>query len=62
METDEKRKIDYILSRQLPTARAILSDYGKFPLDEELRSALEATFRPILERRPARIHRSREPF
>ncbi len=57
---DEKWKIAYVLSKQLPTARSILSDYGRLPLDEELRMALEAALRPILARRLAQLDKSGE--
>ncbi|HHH46547.1 MAG TPA: hypothetical protein ENK53_05990 [Thiotrichales bacterium] len=57
---DEKWKISYVLSKQLPRACEVLTDHGSFPLDEELRTVLEAALRPVLERRLARLDESGE--
>lgn len=44
-------EISYALAKQLPSAYAIASSYGEFPLDDELRAAVDAAVRPILQRR-----------
>lgn len=49
----EKSALQYALAKQLPTAHTIASNYGDIELDEELRAAVEAAVRPILERRLA---------
>lgn len=43
--------IGYALAKQLSTASAIESAYGTLELDEEMRQAVDAALRPILERR-----------
>ena len=45
----------YALSKQLPTARAIKTDYGEIELDEEMRSAIEAVLAPILSTRLGKL-------
>lgn len=48
LDADEIR---YVLAKQLSSATAIESSYGQIMLDDELRQAVEAALRPILERR-----------
>ena len=36
-----KNKTLYTLSKQLPTARAIRTDYGEIELDEEMRETID---------------------
>lgn len=43
--------ISYALAKQLGSATAIESNYGRLDLDEELRCAVDAAIRQILERR-----------
>lgn len=43
--------ISYALAKQLASATAIESSYGQIMLDDELRQAVDAAARPILERR-----------
>jgi len=48
-----EQELSYALAKQLPRAHTIESDYGSIPLDDELREAVEAALRPIIERRLA---------
>ena len=48
MTVDE---IIYALNKQLGSAYGIVSSYGELSLDKELKEALDAALRPILERR-----------
>lgn len=43
--------LSYAISKQLAAATAISTSHGDFPLDDEMRAALDATLRPILKRR-----------
>ncbi len=49
--SNDQTDIRYALAKQLGSAHTIASDYGDFPLDDELRAAVEASLRPILQRR-----------
>lgn len=48
---DEAFNISYALAKQLGSAYSINTNYGEIELDDELRAALGAALRPILERR-----------
>lgn len=44
---------DYALAKQLQTAYSIETNYGSITLDPEMREAVDAALRPIIERRLA---------
>ena len=48
MNNDE---ISYCISKQLPRATALQTDYGQVQLDDEMKSAVEQALKPILEKR-----------
>ena len=48
---DQKSIISYALAKQLSSAHTLDSNYGGLELDDELREAIDAAVRPILERR-----------
>ncbi len=50
-------EISYALAKQLTSATTIESNYGSIDLDAELRRAVDAAVRPILERRMAAFER-----
>jgi hypothetical protein len=41
----------YAIAKQLPTATAIMTNYGEIELDEEMRAAVEKALTPIFETR-----------
>lgn len=41
----------YCMAKQLDRMHTVLTDYGDFTLDKEMREAVEAALRPILQRR-----------
>jgi hypothetical protein len=51
MSTDDQTRWSYALAKQLGSAHTLASDYGELALDDELRAAVEASVRPILQRR-----------
>jgi len=51
----EALALSYALAKQLSSAYALETNYGSFPLDDELRAAVEATLRPILTQRLAQL-------
>jgi hypothetical protein len=51
MSADDQARWSYALAKQLGSAHTLASDYGELALDDELRAAVEATVRPILQRR-----------
>lgn len=44
-------ELTYALAKQLSSAHTLEGSYGAIDLDEELRAAVDAALRPILERR-----------
>ncbi|WP_322999979.1 hypothetical protein [Castellaniella sp.] len=44
-------ELTYALAKQLSSAHTLEGSYGAIDLDEELRAAVDAAVRPILERR-----------
>lgn len=51
MSADDQTRWSYALAKQLGSAHTLASDYGELALDDELRAAVEASVRPILQRR-----------
>jgi hypothetical protein len=51
--TGDVHRIAYALSKQLCSAHTLSSNYGDLELDDELRTAVVAALRPILEKRLA---------
>lgn len=51
MRTYDQLQAIHALDKQLRSATAIVTDHGDLKLDEELRIALIAALKPILEKR-----------
>jgi len=52
MHTDEMRSAySYALAKQLDSAHTLETSYGSIDLDDEMRNAIAAVLRPILESR-----------
>ena len=53
----ESFRWSYALSKMIPSAYEIGTNYGALPLDDELRAAVEKAVRPILERRLKQVEK-----
>ncbi|ANN70892.1 hypothetical protein [Bordetella bronchialis] len=51
MPDDEALALSYALAKQLSSAYAVETNYGRLDLDDELCAAVDAAIRPILKRR-----------
>ncbi|MCK7574866.1 MAG: hypothetical protein MZV65_41995 [Chromatiales bacterium] len=53
----ESFRWSYAISKMLPSAYELGTNYGALPLDDEMRDAIARALRPILERRLKRAEK-----